>query len=309
MYGPSARAMKRGVPPTARKARTGELTPPGMTRRARSNSASLVIDRARSPRRRAQWTWRGFFGAATASASPGGRASSPGSPSSSPSPGRAQKKRSGTTLPMPGRKPASSAWSRKASASPTAACSSTPVASSAASAGRERLAGADEGGLEALELLARDRALRRGEHVVEELVGQGHARDEHVARAVLVGGDGELARRRRPLAVPVGQEEVGRASGGCRPAPRSAAGPGRGTPRGRPAARPPRPRRGWAGRRPAARRGSRRGSRRPRSRPRSSRGSRPSRRRSSRPRGRCAPARRSRRRRSRGDRRPRRCRA
>src|SRR5678815_2216608 len=34
--------MKRGVPPTARKARTGELTPPGMTLRARSNSAAFV---------------------------------------------------------------------------------------------------------------------------------------------------------------------------------------------------------------------------------------------------------------------------
>src|SRR6185295_11570270 len=34
--------MKRGVPPTARKARTGELTPPGMTRAARSNSSLLL---------------------------------------------------------------------------------------------------------------------------------------------------------------------------------------------------------------------------------------------------------------------------
>src|SRR5687767_8032692 len=33
--------MKRGVPPTARKARTGELTPPGMTRQARSNNSAL----------------------------------------------------------------------------------------------------------------------------------------------------------------------------------------------------------------------------------------------------------------------------
>ena len=31
--------MKRGVPPTAAKARTGELTPPGVTARARSKSA------------------------------------------------------------------------------------------------------------------------------------------------------------------------------------------------------------------------------------------------------------------------------
>src|SRR4051794_38915274 len=32
--------MNRGVPPTARKARTGELTPPGVTALARSNSAT-----------------------------------------------------------------------------------------------------------------------------------------------------------------------------------------------------------------------------------------------------------------------------
>src|SRR6476619_1784672 len=40
-YAPCARCTKRGVPPTARKARTGELTPPGMRLRARSNSAAL----------------------------------------------------------------------------------------------------------------------------------------------------------------------------------------------------------------------------------------------------------------------------
>ena len=33
---PLAERMKRGVPPTALNARTGELTPPGMTSRARS---------------------------------------------------------------------------------------------------------------------------------------------------------------------------------------------------------------------------------------------------------------------------------
>src|SRR5512137_2436355 len=34
--------MNLGVPPTARKARTGELTPPGMTPWARAKSCSLV---------------------------------------------------------------------------------------------------------------------------------------------------------------------------------------------------------------------------------------------------------------------------
>jgi hypothetical protein len=33
--------MKRGAPPTERKARTGELTPPGMVWQARSNSWAL----------------------------------------------------------------------------------------------------------------------------------------------------------------------------------------------------------------------------------------------------------------------------
>ena len=32
--------MNRGVPPTALNARTGEFTPPGVTARARSNSAA-----------------------------------------------------------------------------------------------------------------------------------------------------------------------------------------------------------------------------------------------------------------------------
>ena len=36
---PWAERMKRGVPPTALKARTGEFTPPGVTTRARSNRA------------------------------------------------------------------------------------------------------------------------------------------------------------------------------------------------------------------------------------------------------------------------------
>ena len=40
-HAPAAERMKRGVPPTALKARTGELTPPGVTARARSKSALL----------------------------------------------------------------------------------------------------------------------------------------------------------------------------------------------------------------------------------------------------------------------------
>src|ERR1700722_13447993 len=41
-YGPDARSMNRGVPPTERNARTGEFTPPGMVFWARSKRASFL---------------------------------------------------------------------------------------------------------------------------------------------------------------------------------------------------------------------------------------------------------------------------
>ena len=40
MRAPSALRMKRGVPPTALNARTGEFTPPGIRRCARAKSSS-----------------------------------------------------------------------------------------------------------------------------------------------------------------------------------------------------------------------------------------------------------------------------
>ncbi len=40
-YGPLRTLDEGGVPPTERKARTGEFTPPGMLRQARSVSCSL----------------------------------------------------------------------------------------------------------------------------------------------------------------------------------------------------------------------------------------------------------------------------
>src|SRR5688572_28946548 len=48
MQEPSARVMKRGVPPTARNARTGEFTPPGITCIARANNSSLVAPKTPS---------------------------------------------------------------------------------------------------------------------------------------------------------------------------------------------------------------------------------------------------------------------
>src|SRR5919106_5354165 len=46
---PSPRTTNGGVPPTAPNARTGELTPPGITRRARSNSPSDRVTGLSSP--------------------------------------------------------------------------------------------------------------------------------------------------------------------------------------------------------------------------------------------------------------------
>src|SRR4051794_37555250 len=44
-YGPWARSMNRGVPPTALNARTGELTPPGVPACARANRAAEPVVR------------------------------------------------------------------------------------------------------------------------------------------------------------------------------------------------------------------------------------------------------------------------
>ena len=100
---PGRAAMKRGVPPTALKARTGEFTPPGMHALGAFEQCRLVRSVLGVMRR----------GIARRFDSAGHRRCAPGSPSSSSSSsGWAQNKRSGTTLPMPGRKPASRQRSR-----------------------------------------------------------------------------------------------------------------------------------------------------------------------------------------------------
>ncbi|MCY1366560.1 hypothetical protein D9M69_534620 [compost metagenome] len=72
--------------------------------------------------------------------------------------------------------------------------------------GRERVAGAGEDGFEPFVLLAGQHRLRRGQHVVDELVGQDHAGDQGVGHAELAGGLGDVARAGRALAAPVGQQ-------------------------------------------------------------------------------------------------------
>src|SRR5260221_6730666 len=55
--------MKRGVPPTARNARTGELTPPGMTRWARAKRSSdwVMLGVHHKDRPPTKTTGRGVF--------------------------------------------------------------------------------------------------------------------------------------------------------------------------------------------------------------------------------------------------------
>jgi hypothetical protein len=50
--------------------------------------------------------------------------------------------------------------------------------------GGQGVAGAGKHGLEALELLAGQHRLRRGQHVVDELVGQRHAGDQRVGTPI-----------------------------------------------------------------------------------------------------------------------------
>src|SRR5438105_3278673 len=56
-YAPSPRVKKRGVPPTERNARTGELTPAGIVRSARAKSSSLRLT-CEPPRLRPHWPIR-----------------------------------------------------------------------------------------------------------------------------------------------------------------------------------------------------------------------------------------------------------
>jgi hypothetical protein len=72
---------------------------------------------------------------------------------------------------MPGRKPGVQALVQEGQASPTAACSSLPGGQQRGQRGAQRVAGTDEGLVEALELLAGQRALGRCQHVVDELLG------------------------------------------------------------------------------------------------------------------------------------------
>jgi hypothetical protein len=200
--------MKRGVPPTARKARTGELTPPGMTRWARSKGGRrwlVSVDTARTLPWSARGAGRlvGVFGGASGGprprrlSSPGGRPRRSGRARCCPCRGGSPRPGSGRGRPAPRRR------------RPAVRCRRPAARPARRPACRRRR----RSGVEALELLARERALRRGQHVVDELLAalgwQHHAGDQHVARAVFAGGHRQLARRGRALAVPVGQQEVG----------------------------------------------------------------------------------------------------
>src|SRR5215469_7749642 len=59
MCDPAARETKNGSPPTLRKARTGELTPPGMNLLASANKEELVIPEAKRAASRGKFDRRG----------------------------------------------------------------------------------------------------------------------------------------------------------------------------------------------------------------------------------------------------------
>src|SRR5574337_2004083 len=147
--------MKRGVPPTARNARTGELTPPGITRWARANSASLVVGTSVDTARRSLGLGLGTFGG--------------------------RRGRGGFVLAVLGRRRRPEEAVRDDVAHPGAESRVQALVherqrladrclqfgargQQRGQRGGEGVAGADERGLEHLELLARDRALRRREY-------------------------------------------------------------------------------------------------------------------------------------------------
>ena len=208
----AALAMKRGVPPTARKARTGEFTPPGMTlQRFLSNRACAFVrhrgvvsghgagsSAIRWPRRRPRRSIRLRRARRLRLPRP-----------SSPSGGMRPEETVGHHVAHAGAKARVEGLVEEGQGLAHGGVQLDAGGQEGRERGRERVTGTDEGGFEALELLAGDGALRVGENVVEELVRKGHARHEHVARAVLGRCHGDLARRRRALAAPLGQQEIG----------------------------------------------------------------------------------------------------
>src|SRR5262252_8761894 len=62
MCDPAARETKNGSPPTLRKARTGELTPPGMNLLASANKEELVIPEAKRAGNQGKCDQRGLGG-------------------------------------------------------------------------------------------------------------------------------------------------------------------------------------------------------------------------------------------------------
>ena len=195
--------MKRGVPPTARKARTGELTPPGMTRWARSNSAALVVglvDTAAGSlgARRRRPAASASAAAASSPSSAGGRPRRSGRARRCPCPGGSPRPGSGRGRPAPRRR------------RPAARCR-RPAARPArrpACRRRRRSAASKRSNFSPVSAPCGD-ASTLSMNCSLPLDGQHHAGDQHEARAVLAGGHRQLARRGRALAVPVGQQEVG----------------------------------------------------------------------------------------------------
>src|SRR5215471_12731077 len=140
--------MKRGVPPTARNARTGELTPPGMTRRARSVDVARVLRR-----RRLAVAGADVVAAVVLLVALGGQR---------------PEEAVGNDIAHAGTEARVERLVEERECLADGGVQLDSGREQCGERGRERFAGADEGRLEAFELLAGDRTLRRREHVVEE---------------------------------------------------------------------------------------------------------------------------------------------
>src|SRR5512144_1060416 len=136
--------MKRGVPPTARNARTGELTPPGMTFWARSNRDWLLIDSMDVSGARGRAFFRAAFGARLAFF------------------GRGQRPEEAIRdhVAHAGAKARVECLVEEGERFAHRGMELAAGRQQGRQRGRQRVAGADEADLEALELLAGDRALR-----------------------------------------------------------------------------------------------------------------------------------------------------
>src|SRR6218665_901476 len=161
-YAPRARLTKRGGPPTALKARTGEFTPPGMSALARSNSGIF-----RSVFGVMGWHHKAFQGLCIVN---GGVVffGVPGIVGA----GRGPEHAVGKDMPHSGAKAGVPAPVEVAQRLGGGLAQVVAGGHQGGQRGRQRVASATETGIEQLELATAEQHLGRGQHVLDKLLGQ-----------------------------------------------------------------------------------------------------------------------------------------